>query len=121
VDKHNVYSLKGILMADLVIATIIYLLMKSIVYNNYIEIIFLGLALAFINLAVRSFYTNRLFKNKRFIIFYLVVEMMIILVTATVAYVLYLKDSLRTLIFLGGYCCQFIGLLIIALIDLIYE
>jgi len=50
-----------------------------------------------------------------------VVEMMIILVTATVAYMLYLKDSLRTLIFLGGYCCQFIGLLIIALIDLIYE
>ena len=42
--KHNIYSLKGILMADVVIGLFICLFMKLMVFNSFIEVMLLGLA-----------------------------------------------------------------------------
>ena len=36
---------------------------------SFIEVMLLGLAVAYINLAVNSFYVNRMFKNKSFYTF----------------------------------------------------
>ncbi|NLM34965.1 MAG: hypothetical protein GX206_05945 [Clostridiales bacterium] len=117
--KHNIYSLKGILMADVVIGLFICLFMKLMVFNSFIEVMLLGLAVAYINLAVNSFYVNRMFKNKSFLYFYWFIKLIGVVSTASIAYIFYLNDAFSALIFLGGYCVQFIGLVAIALKDLV--
>lgn len=117
-DKHNFYTLKGILMADVVIGLIIYLLMKLTILSNFTEVIFLGLTVAYLNLALNTFYTTRMFKNKNCVVSYFAREVTVIIGTAAIAYIVYLKDSFSALIFLGGYCIHFIALIAIALKDL---
>ncbi|NLZ47272.1 MAG: hypothetical protein GX895_00550 [Clostridiales bacterium] len=118
-DKHNIYTLKGILLSDVIIGMIIYLLIKSTIFSDFAEIIFLGLIVAYINLAVSSFYAKRMFKNKWFIFSYLLMQMVGIVGTAYIAYIFYLTNSFSSLFFLGGYCTHFIALVLIAFKDLI--
>lgn len=108
-------------MADVVIGLIIYLLMKFTGVSKFVEIIFLGLALAYINLALSNFYANRMLRNKKFIFFYLHIEILGVVGMASIAYIFYLNDSIMALIFLGGYCTHFISLVVIAFKDLIKQ
>lgn len=98
-DKHNIYTLKGILLSDVIIGMIIYLLIKSTIFSDFAEIIFLGLIVAYINLAVSSFYAKRMFKNKWFIFSYLLMQMVGIVGTAYIAYIFYLTNSFSSLFF----------------------